>query len=127
MAGKSLLIQPETLLIQADMAKAKANKDQTALAHATNRLMALNKRVGINPLTMIGGVLITLPATLATFFALRKMALLPVPGFLVGGIPGWCEDLTAIDPTYILPVTSCLATWSLAHVRSTFLVSFSYT
>jgi membrane protein insertase Oxa1/YidC/SpoIIIJ len=114
-----LKVQPETLLIQADMAKAKKAKDTTAVNYNAGRLQALYKKNGINPFAMLGGVLLTVPFQISMFFSLRSMANLPVPQFLVGGT-AWFPDLTMADPTYILPVAACGATWLLGHVRPSF-------
>lgn len=56
-----------------------------------------------------------MPFFLSFFFGLRGMAELPVESLRTGGIL-WFSDLTIPDPTYILPVLTCLTMYITIEV-----------
>ena len=61
----------------------------------------------INPVKNVLPGMIQMPIFISMFLGLRKMANLPVPSMETGGIL-WFENLTMMDPFYMLPVlTSC--------------------
>ena len=49
------------------------------------------------------GPLVQLPLFVSFFFAIRRMAFLPVESFKTGGYL-WFQDLTLYDPFFVLPI-----------------------
>ncbi|CED82383.1 cytochrome oxidase biogenesis protein [Phaffia rhodozyma] len=114
-AAGMVRIQPEMASLQEAMSRAKSNGDTTSMQSLAIEMRDLFKRHNVNPLNALKQPLVTMPVFISMFLALKWMAELPVPQLKLGGIPGWCTDLTVADPTYILPVTSAAATWLVAH------------
>lgn len=84
--------------------KAKEENDTRAIAEATERMWALYREQGYNPMLNIAGLL-----QVPVFFGMFRMSVrcskFPVPGWDEGGAL-WFKDLSAIDPYFILPIFS---------------------
>lgn len=115
-AANGLLIAPEAKVLQDAMSKASKQKDAQTVQALSVQLRALYKKHDASPFAQIKLPLISVPLFASFFFAIKAMANLPVPQFTVGGIPGWCEDLTLADPLYILPVVAAGMTSIMIHV-----------
>ncbi|KAF6741618.1 60Kd inner membrane protein-domain-containing protein [Ephemerocybe angulata] len=99
-------IQGRIAQIQARVSEAQARRDTIAMQRAGLELKALYKEAGVNPITgMILPNFAQLPITIGMFFALKRMGDLPVPQWHDAGVGSWfwANDLTMMDPTYILP------------------------
>ncbi|KAF3940725.1 hypothetical protein ABW19_dt0204206 [Dactylella cylindrospora] len=89
-----IIRQRQALLAQDIMAQQQIRKE----------LMAMYKKVGVNPMWAFGS-LAQIPFQIGAFFIIRQMAYLPVPGLDQAGI-WWFTDLTSADPFFILPLVS---------------------
>ncbi|KAJ3014330.1 UNVERIFIED_CONTAM: Mitochondrial inner membrane protein oxa1l [Siphonaria sp. JEL0065] len=78
--------------------------DPAKRAIVAQKLQAAYKAGDVNPFGGLWGVA-QMPVFISMFFGLRGMAELPVPGFTTGGFL-WFNDLSMMDPTYILPVVA---------------------
>ncbi|KAJ6256621.1 hypothetical protein Dda_8486 [Drechslerella dactyloides] len=90
-------------LIERQMQAIQQN-DKVAQQQIVAEMQVMYKRVGASPLLPITGFL-QIPFQIGSFFILRQMAYLPVPGLDTAGIL-WFTDLTSADPYFILPLTS---------------------
>lgn len=95
--------------LQEGSAKALKEGNRTEAGLYAQALQNLWKEHGVHPLRMIKAPLIQAPVFITVFYALRRLADVPIPGFLDGGL-GWVTDLTASDPYFVLPVLSVLFT-----------------
>eukprot|EP00529_Nitzschia_sp_RCC80_P023173 CAMPEP_0113459766 /NCGR_PEP_ID=MMETSP0014_2-20120614/10631_1 /TAXON_ID=2857 /ORGANISM="Nitzschia sp." /LENGTH=470 /DNA_ID=CAMNT_0000351379 /DNA_START=217 /DNA_END=1629 /DNA_ORIENTATION=- /assembly_acc=CAM_ASM_000159 len=66
-------------------------------------MQALFKRYEVNPFASLGAAIVQIPAFMGMFFGLKKMPELFPDQLSTGGIL-WFTDLTAPDPTFILPI-----------------------
>ncbi|KAL7412168.1 60Kd inner membrane protein-domain-containing protein [Mrakia frigida] len=119
-AANMIVVAPQTKIYQDAMTKAKDEGDMATMTAVHKELTAHWKRHDCSPATLLVFPLVSIPLFMTMFFSVRAMADLPVPQLTVGGIPGWCLDLTAPDPTYILPVVAGGMTFLSMHVRSIF-------
>ncbi|KAL0571092.1 hypothetical protein V5O48_010859 [Marasmius crinis-equi] len=101
-ASKMARIQPQVEALSSELKQAYATKDVVATTAIVEKQKKIYANAGINPLGGLVGPLIQLPATLGMFFGIRKMCLLPVEQLKDSGIQ-WVPDLTAADPTGIMP------------------------
>ena len=97
--------------------------DQQVMAEAQKEIFAIWKKHNCNPAYMMLPIAVQAPLFISFYFAISEMAK-GVPSFASGG-PDWplgpisMHDLTAADPTYIMPVLSSatfLATVELGGV-----------
>ncbi|KAK6347074.1 Mitochondrial inner membrane protein oxa1 [Orbilia brochopaga] len=79
-------------------------KDKVLQQQITAEMQLVYKKAGASPLLPIAGFF-QIPFQIGSFFILRQMAYLPVPGLDTAGIL-WFTDLTSADPYFILPVVS---------------------
>jgi len=78
--------------------QAKYGEDK---ARIQQEMMGIYKAHGVNPLSGCLPMLLQMPIWLALYRMLSSAGEL----YLVPGIPGWLNDLTATDPYHILPFT----------------------
>ncbi len=97
--GKMRLLMPQQLEIQARHADDKQK--------AGEAMMALYKKEGVNPLGGCLPMLLQMPFFLAFYWVLLETVQLRHSGFL------WLDDLSAMDPYFILPILNALGMyWS---------------
>uniref|UniRef100_A0A6J0V4C6 Mitochondrial inner membrane protein OXA1L n=1 Tax=Pogona vitticeps TaxID=103695 RepID=A0A6J0V4C6_9SAUR len=101
---------PQINQLTARMNEAKRSTNKFEYAKAYSDLMVYQKTHNINPLRGFMVPLVQMPIFISFYFALRKMAELPVPSLQTGGF-WWITDLTAADPYYILPLTVTATMW----------------
>jgi len=103
-SNRMTFIRPQMSVLQ-DEIKNSENPQQKQLAAL--KLQKLFKENDIRPGRMIGNVMITLVPSLFSFFAIRRFCTADpaIPGMVAGGAGslGWIGDLTASDPTFVLP------------------------
>jgi YidC/Oxa1 family membrane protein insertase len=75
---------------------------------ARKKIIAVRKNNGYSVAAGFLGFL-QVPFFIVLFFAIRKILMFPVPDATHGGAL-WFTDLTALDPYFILPITSALIT-----------------
>lgn len=68
-------------------------------------MASLYKEAGVNPLSGCLPMLVQMPILIGIFYAIRDYQYAQLPSFL------WMTDLSATDPTYILPVLSAVTTY----------------
>ncbi|EHL02100.1 putative Mitochondrial inner membrane protein OXA1L [Glarea lozoyensis 74030] len=85
-------IMPITKPITEKMQAAAKARDQQGVMVHRSELQMIHKRAGFFP-------------AMGTFFLLREMCKIPVPGLETGGIL-WFKDLTLQDPYFILPMAA---------------------
>ncbi|KIO26383.1 hypothetical protein M407DRAFT_201644 [Tulasnella calospora MUT 4182] len=96
--------------------KAKENKDQAELMKAAMQMRQLYATAGASPLVGLLG-LVQVPVALGMFFGVKWMCNLPVESMTTGGL-AWFTDLTAADPTYVLPAVSTAAIIAMLRLSS---------
>ena len=97
--GKMRLLMPQQLEIQARHADDKQKAGQ--------EMMELYKKEGVNPLGGCLPMFLQMPFFLAFYWVLLETVQLRHSGFL------WLEDLSAMDPYFILPILNALGMyWS---------------
>ncbi|KAG8962397.1 Mitochondrial inner membrane protein oxa1 [Tulasnella sp. 408] len=96
--------------------KAKENKDQAELMKAAMQMRQLYATAGASPLVGMLG-LVQVPVALGMFFGVKWMCNLPVESMTTGGL-AWFTDLTAADPTYVLPAVSTAAIIAMLRLSS---------
>jgi YidC/Oxa1 family membrane protein insertase len=95
-------VQPKSEKLMEQIRKARSEGDQQTLMAKSIELKQLYSDNDINMFSSLTLPLVQTPIFISFFFALRKMAELPVPGFEQGGIL-WFKDLSVPDPQMILP------------------------
>ncbi|KAG8952149.1 Mitochondrial inner membrane protein oxa1 [Tulasnella sp. 424] len=98
------------------ISKAKENKDQAELMKAAMQMRQLYATAGASPLIGMLG-LVQVPVALGMFFGIKWMCNLPLESMKTGGI-AWFTDLTAADPTYVLPAVSTAAIIAMLRLSS---------
>jgi len=114
-AARLATIAEFTKPIQAKMTASIRANDTNEHMKQRGELMMLQKRAGVKMwksfvpgLQMITGY--------GTFFLLRAMAKLPVPGLETGG-GLWFTNLTIPDPYYVLPATAAFVMYRVLKVN----------
>jgi len=115
---KMAAIKPEMDRLSAIMKSSKATKNPRIRAKANNDLMALFKHHGTNPLKGLITPAVQMPLFFSFFIAIRRMAELPVPSLLDGGVL-WFADLTQPDPYMVLPIISASLVWLTVEMGHT--------
>jgi YidC/Oxa1 family membrane protein insertase len=108
-------ILPITKPITEKMSAAAKASDQAAVMQYRSEVQMIHKRAGVS---IIRGFIPTfqfIPA-MGTFFLLREMAKLPVPGLETGGIL-WFQNLALSDPYFILPMGAAGMLYLILRVR----------
>lgn len=105
-SGRLRPIQGKVLKIQERITEARSKQDVVAMQRAGLEMKNLYAQVGVNPIT---GLMLPnfaqLPITIGLFFALKRICTHPVEQLKDGGVGSWfwANDLTLMDPYYILP------------------------
>ncbi|RSH93314.1 Flags: Precursor [Saitozyma podzolica] len=102
-------VQPQMTALFKRLQEAKTAQDPQAQQVVAQTLTNLMKTHDVSPFRPLLMPLVQMPFFLGMFYALRKLATLPLPQLKEGGL-GWVTDLTLADPYYILPITSMLFT-----------------
>jgi YidC/Oxa1 family membrane protein insertase len=111
-AARLATIKHITQPIYDKMKAASARSDSAETMKLRGELQLIQKRAGINLIKSFLP-LIQVPLGFGTFFLLRAMARLPVPGLETGGIL-WFPNLALPDPTFLLPIaTAGILHWVL--------------
>ena len=94
-------IQAQLTALQERVTAASATKNPVEMQKAATAMRKLYADNGISPL---GGLvaLVQVPVTLGLFFGIKTMTSLPLESLKYSGF-SLIPDLTAVDPTYILP------------------------
>ncbi len=108
-------IQPQSTGLMAKIKETNQAGDKAAAQVYSLELTKLWRDNNCNPWKSLILPLVQMPLFMSFFFAVRKMAVLPVPQLKEGGI-GWVTDLTIPDPYYILPITSMALTLAVLEV-----------
>ncbi|KAJ2933292.1 hypothetical protein H1R20_g3857, partial [Candolleomyces eurysporus] len=99
--------QPRIVKIQEKITEARGTKDVVAMQRAALEMKQVYAEAKVNPVTSIVlPNLAQLPITIGFFFALKRLCQHPVEQLRDSGVSSWfwANDLTLMDPTYILPV-----------------------
>jgi YidC/Oxa1 family membrane protein insertase len=108
-AAKMAIVAPLAKPLMEKMKESSRLGDTAETMKIRAELQMLNKRAGVK-YWMALVPLIQAPIGFGTFFLLRGMSNLPVPGLEAGGLL-WFSNLTIPDPFFILP----LATAGILH------------
>jgi len=108
-------IQPQSKALMDGLKDANTAGDKAKAQAYGHELTKLWRDNDCNPWKSMVLPLVQMPLFMSFFFAIRKMAYLPVPQLKEGGI-GWVTDLTMPDPFYILPITSMALTLAVLEV-----------
>lgn len=114
--AKLVEIKPELDPLNAKLKQSARDSDQMAMMDARNKINALYKRAEVSRLAMMAPLIQPILG-FGSFWILRAMAKVPVPGLLTGGT-AWFSNLTVPDPYFILPVATAASTHYLIKVRS---------
>ena len=98
---------PEMEAAKREMAVAKAASDKVKQYEAATKLRGIFAKHKMSVLSPFWG-LVQIPVLFSAFFAVRNVASFPVPGMETGGAL-WFTDLSAADPTCLLPIVSAVA------------------
>jgi len=112
---KSHNCMPEQIRIQTEMAMCTNLHDKQ---RKQKELMDFMQKNGTNPLLMLPYMLPTAVIFMSFFAAMRQMANVKLPSLTDGGAL-WFTDLSACDPTYILPVLVAFSLHSLIRFGGT--------
>jgi hypothetical protein len=108
-------LMPITKPLTEKMTAAAKARDQSAVMEYRSEIQLINKRAGVGLLRGFIPMLQFYPA-MGTFFLLREMSKIPVPGLETGGIL-WFKDLTVQDPYFLLPILSATLLHLVLRVR----------
>ena len=100
-------IQPEVSRILLNMQQCSKMGDQVGQAQEGLKLAELYREHRVNPFKMFFMPLVQMPIFLTFFMAIRRMAAAPVESMKTGGL-WWFPDLTIPDPTFSLPLLTCV-------------------
>ncbi|KAJ2914026.1 hypothetical protein MD484_g6399, partial [Candolleomyces efflorescens] len=106
-AARIRKFQPRIVKIQDKITEARGTKDVVAMQRAALEMKQVYAEAKVNPVTSIVlPNLAQLPITIGFFFALKRLCQHPLDQLRDGGVSSWfwANDLTLMDPTYILPV-----------------------
>jgi YidC/Oxa1 family membrane protein insertase len=106
-SAKMQAIQGDMQRITAQMKQYLSVNNQISASLEQQKLQKLFKDNDVNPFRAFLVPLVQAPIFISFFMALRKMAELPVETFKTGGML-WFQDLTQVDPYYLLPTISCV-------------------
>jgi YidC/Oxa1 family membrane protein insertase len=95
-------LQPQLKELQKAVTKSKQSQNPLELQRASQALTRFYKAHNIHPLTGLVSM-VQLPITFGLFFGLQKMCNLPLEQLTHSGV-AFLPDLTASDPTMILPL-----------------------
>jgi YidC/Oxa1 family membrane protein insertase len=105
-SGRLRPIQGKVLKVQERITEARAKQDIVAMQRAGLEMKKLYAEANVNPVTgMLLPNFAQLPITIGLFFAVKRICTHPVEQLKDGGVGSWfwANDLTVMDPYYILP------------------------
>lgn len=113
-AARMAVLQPHMVDIRTRVAEAKAKKDMPLMMQTIQEQQQMYAVAGIK---MWKNFLpfVQLPLAYGMFRLTRNMAWLPIPGLEIGGL-WWFQDLTSIDPYFIMPVVTGLSAFYMFKV-----------
>ncbi|OSD00024.1 hypothetical protein PYCCODRAFT_1446472 [Trametes coccinea BRFM310] len=95
--------QAQIAEIRDEMAAAQKKRDTLAMQRAALRQKMIYEKAGVSIAGMAVAPFVQLPVTLGMFFGVKKLCDLPVEQLKYSGFE-WVPDLTAVDPTWTLPI-----------------------
>lgn len=95
--------RPQLQEAEAKMRELSNSRDSAAQAQAATMLGNIYRENKCHPVKSLGAIFVQFPVFISFFFAIRRMAYLPVESFKTGGYL-WFQDLTLSDPYYVLPI-----------------------
>ncbi|KAJ2487601.1 hypothetical protein EV174_000428 [Coemansia sp. RSA 2320] len=110
-------VQPELKVLTAKQQVAGANGDVMTSARMMQEIKSFYKQHDVHPFKAMVGNLTTIPFMMGMFFGLRDMATLSFTHMSSGGL-WWFTDLAAADPTYVLPVISCVGMMGVMELQT---------
>jgi YidC/Oxa1 family membrane protein insertase len=99
--------QKEMAAMQERVKQTSVSRNPAALAKANREMKDFYRNLGVSPFGGLVGFL-QLPITFGIFFAVKGMCDLPVEQMKFSGLEMF-PDLTATDPTLILPLVMTVA------------------
>jgi membrane protein insertase Oxa1/YidC/SpoIIIJ len=105
--ARMALIQPQLVKLQAAMNANMAAKDDAVALKLQNEMKELFVKNKVNPLMSFVWSFALFPVFIGQFIALREFGHF-YPDYASGGCL-WFTDLSAMDPTYALPVINSLS------------------
>ncbi|RDW93133.1 membrane insertase OXA1 [Aspergillus mulundensis] len=105
--AKSFNAQPMIKPIRENMLKAARSGDQVAAQKFRAEMASLNSRLGIKPMQQFLPMLFQIPVGYGCYRVINGMSTLPVPGLAKEQF-AWVSDLTVSDPTFLLPIMTCV-------------------
>lgn len=102
-SARLLPLQPQLVALQKAIAKSRQSQNPLELQKAAQAMSRFYKSHNISPLAGLVS-LVQVPITFGLFFGIQKMCNLPLEQLRDSGV-GFISDLTASDPTMVLPVT----------------------
>jgi YidC/Oxa1 family membrane protein insertase len=115
-AARMAAMRPDMAKIQEAMAKDTNTADMRVKARYEQEMRALFVKYNVNPFRSLIWPFVQLPVFISIFMALRDMGAY-YPGYATGGA-WWFNDLSAADPTYILPVFNSLSFLIMLEIGS---------
>ncbi|KAI8906364.1 60Kd inner membrane protein-domain-containing protein [Gorgonomyces haynaldii] len=109
-------MKPEIEPVQSELSRLNSIGDKQGAAVQMQKMQAVFKKHDASPLSALWGIA-QLPIMISAFFGIKGMSDVGVPGFATEGL-WWFKDLTASDPTYILPAISTAIMMATVEVNA---------
>lgn len=109
-------IRPETEKLMAKIKHHNRFGQHNLTAMANKKLLDLYREHNCSPLKLALTPFIQIPIFISFFIGLRRMAAAPIESMKTGGAL-WFNDLTQLDPYYVLPFCSCGLLLATIEVR----------
>ncbi|KAN0065391.1 hypothetical protein ACQY0O_001227 [Thecaphora frezii] len=108
-------ISPRMKELMDNIKHCKAAGDQRGMQENVSAVQKLMRDNNTNPFKSLTPILFQFPLMFSFFLALERIAKSGSESFAHGG-PFWTMDLSAPDPTYVLPLVSTAATFAVAEL-----------
>lgn len=112
------ILKPELDIVKKKLDRAKAEGNDKETQNQMVNMRKIFEKHETTPFSIAWGF-VQLPFQIGGFLGVKAMCDAKVPGLAAGGVGIW-PDLTALDPTWTLPLLSSLAMLLSAEVNSRF-------
>ncbi|KAH7089322.1 60Kd inner membrane protein-domain-containing protein, partial [Auriculariales sp. MPI-PUGE-AT-0066] len=120
-AVKLQLVQPKITAVQQQMAAERAEGSITAMSSQQHmvEIQKIYASVGYKMSRAMGGAVSQLLFSASFFLGVRAMANVPIEQLTYGSGALWFQDLSAVDPYYILPALATISFVGMMRMAAT--------